>query len=79
MSVIFEYHRINNPVKHYYTVYLLSSQHHGHHALWLSGLGALIDQDGAELHLGQAGVSSPDTGAADHISVLEKNEEKNYR
>lgn len=51
-------------------LYLLGSQHHRHHTLRLGGLGALINQDGAELHLGQTRVSSTDAGAADHISIL---------
>lgn len=53
-------------------VYLLGSEHHGHHTLWLGGLGALINQDGAELHLGQARVTGPDTGTTDNISILQK-------
>lgn len=40
------------------------------HTLWFCGLRALIDQDGSELHLSQARVSCPDTGAADHICIL---------
>ena len=31
---------------------LLGAQHHGHHALWLRGLHALINKNGGELHLG---------------------------
>ena len=51
-------------------MYLLSSQHHRYHALRLRGLRALINQDGAELHLGQAGVPGPHARTTDHISVL---------
>lgn len=51
-------------------MYLLGSQHHRHHTLWLSGLGALINQDGAELHLGQTRITSPDAGTTDNISIL---------
>lgn len=33
-------------------VYLFGSQHHRDHTFWLGGLGALVNEDGAELHLG---------------------------
>ena len=55
-------------------VYLFGPQHHRDHALGLRGLCALVDQDGAELHLGQAGVPGAHTGAADHISILWRQE-----
>lgn len=55
-------------------VYLLSSQHHRDHTLWLSGLGALVNQDGAELHLGQTRITSPNAGTTDNISILHKEE-----
>lgn len=58
-----------------WVLYLLCSQHHGHHTLGLSGLGALIDQDRTELHLGQTRVSSSDTSAADYVSILDNKEE----
>lgn len=58
------------------SAYLLGAQHHRDHTLWLSGLGALINQDGAELHLGQTGVTSANTGAADHISILDKRDDR---
>lgn len=60
-------------------MYLLGSQDHRHHTLRLSGLGALINQDGAELHLGQARITSPDTGAADHVSILDNREKFNLQ
>lgn len=60
----------------FWSVYLLGSQHHGHHTLWLSGLGALVDQNGAELHLCQARVPGSHAGAADHICVLDNNEKE---
>ena len=50
--------------------YLLGPKHHGHHALRLRGLGALVDEDGAELHLSQPRVPSTNTRAADHIRIL---------
>lgn len=50
--------------------YLLSSQHHRNHTLRLRGLGALINEDGAELHLGQARVTSTDARATDNICIL---------
>lgn len=59
--------------------YLLGSQHHGHHTLGLGGLGALVDEDGAELHLGQTGVPGPHTGTADDISVLEEGGQRRRR
>ena len=52
--------------------YLLGPKDHRHHALRLGGLGALINEDGTELHLGQPWVTSTHTGAADDICVLEK-------
>lgn len=52
--------------------YLLGPKDHRHHALRLGGLGALINKDGTELHLGQPWVTSTHTGAADDICVLEK-------
>lgn len=55
--------------------YLLCPQHYRHHTLWLGGLGALINQNGAELHLGQARISGSDAGAANHISVLDNKED----
>lgn len=56
--------------------YLLGPKDHRHHALRLSGLGALINKDGTELHLGQPWVTSTHTGAADDICVLEKRRHK---
>ncbi|TNN42703.1 hypothetical protein EYF80_047096 [Liparis tanakae] len=56
-------------------LYLLGPEHHGHHALRLRGLGALVDQDGAELHLGQTGISGADARAADDVGILEPGEE----
>lgn len=50
--------------------HLLGAQHDRDHALRLSGLGALVDEDGSELHLGQTRVSRPNAGAADHIGIL---------
>lgn len=55
--------------------YLLGPEHHGHHALGLRGLGALVDQDGAELHLGQTRISGADAGAADDVGILDPEEE----
>lgn len=60
-------------------LYLLGSQHHGHHTLWLGGLGALVNQDGAELHLGQTRVTSPNAGTTDNISILDNKEEDNLQ
>ena len=54
----------------YLSVYLLGSQHHGDHTLWLCGLGTLINQDGAELHLGQTRITGTDAGTTYDISVL---------
>lgn len=51
-------------------IYLLSSKHHRHHTFWLSGLGALINQDGTKLHLGQARVTSSNAGTTDNICIL---------
>lgn len=56
--------------------YLLGPKNHRHHALRLSGLGALINKDGTELHLGQPWVTSTHTGAADDICILEKHRRK---
>lgn len=53
-------------------LYLFRPKHHRDHALWLSGLCALVNQDGAELHLSQARVTSPNTGTAYNISILDK-------
>lgn len=53
-------------------IYLLSSKHHRHHTFWLSGLGALINQDGTKLHLGQARVTSTNAGTTDNICILRK-------
>ncbi len=50
--------------------YLFGPEHHWHHALGLRGLCALIDEDGAELHLSQARVTRTHTCAADHICIL---------
>lgn len=50
--------------------YLFGPEHHWHHALGLCGLCALIDEDGAELHLSQARVTRTHTCAADHICIL---------
>lgn len=50
--------------------YLLGSEDNGHHALWFSGLGALINQDWSELHLSQTRIPCSNTGAADHIGIL---------
>lgn len=55
--------------------YLFGPEHHGHHALGLRGLGAFIDENGAELHLCQARVTRTHTCATDHICVLRKNRE----
>lgn len=39
-----------------------------HHALWLSSLHGLINEDGMELEACQSGISSTHTCTADHIS-----------
>lgn len=51
--------------------YLFGPEHHWHHALGLRGLCALINEDGAELHLSQARVTRTHTRAADHVCILE--------
>lgn len=53
--------------------HLLGPEDHRHHALRLSGLGALVNEDGTELHLGQPRVTSTHTRAADDICILRKN------
>ncbi len=58
-----------NPV-----TYLFGPEHHRHHALGLRGLCALIDEDGAKLHLSQARVTRTHTCAADHICILRNRE-----
>ncbi len=58
-----------NPV-----TYLFGPEHHWHHALGLRGLCALIDEDGAKLHLSQARVTRTHTCAADHICILRNRE-----
>lgn len=50
--------------------YLFGPEHHWHHALGLRGLCALINEDGAKLHLSQARVTRTHTCAADHICIL---------
>lgn len=50
--------------------YLFGSQHHRDHTLRLSGLSALINEDGAKLHLGQSRVTSSNAGTADDVSIL---------
>lgn len=52
--------------------HLLGSKDHRDHALWLRGLGALVDKNGAELHLGKPGVPCTHTRAADDVRVLGK-------
>lgn len=53
-------------------VYLFGSQHHRDHTLWLGGLSALINEDGAKLHLGQTRVTSSNAGTADDVSILKE-------
>jgi hypothetical protein len=50
--------------------HLLGPEDHGYHALGLGGLRALVDEDGAELHLGQPRVTGAHARAADDICVL---------
>lgn len=57
--------------------YLFGPEHHWHHALGLCGLGALIDENGAELHLRQSRITGPHTCATDHICVLRKSTREN--
>lgn len=49
---------------------LFGPQDHRHHALRFSCLGALVDQDRAELHLGQTRIPGSNAGTTDHISIL---------
>lgn len=60
---------------HLRSSYLFGPQDHRHHALGFSGLGALINQDRAELHLGQTRIPCPDAGTADHVGVLREAKE----
>lgn len=53
-------------------VYLFGSQHHRDHTLGLGGLSALINEDGAKLHLGQTRVTSSNAGTADDVSILKE-------
>ena len=55
--------------------YLFGSQHYGDHALGLGGLGGLINEDHTETELGQTGVSRSSTCTADHIRILQEEEE----
>lgn len=52
--------------------HLLGPKDYRHHALRLSGLGALVNEDGTELHLGQPRVTSTHTCAAYDICILGK-------
>lgn len=56
--------------------YLFGAENSGHHTLWFCSLCALVDQDGSELHLSQARISCPDTGAADHICILTRQQRR---
>lgn len=53
-------------------VYLFGSQHHRDHTLGLGGLSALINEDGAKLHLGQTRVTGSNAGTADDVSILKE-------
>lgn len=63
---------------HRWCSHLFGTKNNRHHTLWFRSLGALIDQDGAELHLSQARISCPDAGAADHICILRHNHMSGY-
>lgn len=59
--------------------YLFCPKNNRHHALWLSGLCAFIDQNGTKLHFSKSWVASSDTCATNDICILRGIKPQSFR